>query len=875
MEIERWASRWQAARPCARDVIALAALLLAACSLDFDGYHLNAGDRDAGARSDGGSGLPDHGDGAVAPGTDGATSSDDGGGDGAVAHDGGDTDAAASDAGDAASSDAGDAGADSGHAIVCGDDMVEGDELCDGDCPTSCDDGDPCTTQALLGSASSCDARCELTLTITGPADDDQCCPAGANANNDNDCEPVCGNGATEPGEVCDDHNLESGDGCDPSCSYFNNLSVLSGYPARVGFSDGTKLEARFDAPHAITAVGKVLYVADYQASVVRKIDASGVVTTVAGSPWDEGACDGSAADNGVGASARFCVPVSIAAVGGKLYVVDSTTEIGGLRVIDLATSVVTSDHSLSSDTISVVKAHGSGSSTTMLFYDGALKHWDPSQPLGASNPQVLASKADISDQTTAQCTGIEWLNSDFYLACGTKLLKVNGGVVSVYAGNGSGCTDNATRLSAGFSYLEDITTNGTDLFVVDSGCHKVRRIASGVSTYAGDGNTGFTDGSASSAQFVYPAGIVYVSGSGFFVADNDNGAVRQILPNTNVTTLAGGINRKRVYAADGPSCRYGTTTIPRPHSLATDGSYAYFWMRYWDTSVARIDLQTGGVEQFAISGAWAQGQPAYPPADLTVLDGYLYLALDGSIWRVPLADGSSPARYAGSDGNPGANDGPIGSASLQPKLLAAAPASKTLYFFDANHTLRRIDTGAANPSVLTLGGVPNATAVMDGDLSIAQFASPLAMAFDGTFLWVLDGTSSDGRRLVRRIDVAGHSVDTILGEDVDAPPSDGSDASMRLLGGYALASDGARLFIADRGASFEGYDGAYGASVREVSLTTLETTTMIGRDDRFTTLVGVGRSAAVFAPSYMTFDPVGKRLLIFDPLEAAFLQLQ
>ena len=47
----------------------------------------------------------------------------------------------------------------------------------------------------------------------------DGCCPDGAHADTDEDCEPVCGNGAPEAGEDCDDGNLDPGDGCDESCT--------------------------------------------------------------------------------------------------------------------------------------------------------------------------------------------------------------------------------------------------------------------------------------------------------------------------------------------------------------------------------------------------------------------------------------------------------------------------------------------------------------------------------------------------------------------------------------------------------------------------------------------------------------------------------
>lgn len=91
----------------------------------------------------------------------------------------------------------------------CGNGEVGAGEMCDtgipagmpGACPTSCDDGDPCTVDALEGSA--CTSVCTITRitdTITG----DMCCPDGALPADDGDCMGDCGNGMIEAGEVCD-----------------------------------------------------------------------------------------------------------------------------------------------------------------------------------------------------------------------------------------------------------------------------------------------------------------------------------------------------------------------------------------------------------------------------------------------------------------------------------------------------------------------------------------------------------------------------------------------------------------------------------------------------------------------------------------------
>lgn len=42
---------------------------------------------------------------------------------------------------------------------MCGDGKVEGDELCDGDCPKDCSDGDPCTVDELAGAE--CERSCQ------------------------------------------------------------------------------------------------------------------------------------------------------------------------------------------------------------------------------------------------------------------------------------------------------------------------------------------------------------------------------------------------------------------------------------------------------------------------------------------------------------------------------------------------------------------------------------------------------------------------------------------------------------------------------------------------------------------------------------------
>jgi cysteine-rich repeat protein len=120
----------------------------------------------------------------------------------------------------------------------CGNGVVDPGETCDtaiapgmtGACPTACDDGDACTTD-VLDSGGTCLAACAF-VPVTMPINGDGCCPSGANANNDNDCHPVCGNGVVEAGEQCDDGNMNNNDSCTNNCTFgatafrFNTLAL-------------------------------------------------------------------------------------------------------------------------------------------------------------------------------------------------------------------------------------------------------------------------------------------------------------------------------------------------------------------------------------------------------------------------------------------------------------------------------------------------------------------------------------------------------------------------------------------------------------------------------------------------------------------------
>jgi len=96
-------------------------------------------------------------------------------------------------------------------------------------------------------------------------------------------------------------------------------VSTLAGSVGLYGSTDGQGSTARFGRPNgvAVDATGHV-YVSDYWTAAIRKITPGGLVSTLAGDPWQGGSADG------LGSAAGFNHATGLAVDGsGNLYVAD------------------------------------------------------------------------------------------------------------------------------------------------------------------------------------------------------------------------------------------------------------------------------------------------------------------------------------------------------------------------------------------------------------------------------------------------------------------------------------------------------------------------------------------------------------------------
>ncbi|MBD1259359.1 IPT/TIG domain-containing protein [Maribacter polysiphoniae] len=126
------------------------------------------------------------------------------------------------------------------------------------------------------------------------------------------------------------------------------------------------------------------------------------------------------------------------------------------------------------------------------------------------------------------------------------KIKKVTtGGVVTTFAGTGINGSSNGPALSATFKGISGIAIDSKgNAYIVERNAHAIRKISTSgeVSLYAGDSQPGTTNGNGTAARFNFPQGIAVDAADNLYVTDGGTHLIRKITPNADVSTIAGSI---------------------------------------------------------------------------------------------------------------------------------------------------------------------------------------------------------------------------------------------------------------------------------------------------------------------------------------------
>lgn len=188
-----------------------------------------------------------------------------------------------------------------------------------------------------------------------------------------------------------------------------------------------------------------------------------------------------------------------------------------------------------------------------------------------------------------------------------SKIRKIaTNGAVTTIAGSGSNYLVDGTGTTASFSQQNQIAMDIVgNIYVADQTNHAIRKItpAGVVTTLAGNGTSGSTDGTGSAARFNYPYGIAVDRAGNIFVADRSNHTIRKISPAGVVTTFAG---------AGVAGFADGTGTAAKfynPHGLTLDAAGNLYVADFNNYRIRKI-TPSGVVSTIAGTGSfgWLQG---------------------------------------------------------------------------------------------------------------------------------------------------------------------------------------------------------------------------------------------------------------------------
>ncbi|MEB2360009.1 MAG: hypothetical protein HUU41_09780 [Bryobacteraceae bacterium] len=586
----------------------------------------------------------------------------------------------------------------------------------------------------------------------------------------------------------------------------------------------GPAIAAQLKEPRNVTASPDgTLYVSDFAAHRVYRVDTRGTLTTVAGTGEA-----GFSGDGGPAIKAQLSSPAELAMDrNGALYIADSRNwrvrrvqggTIASVRVNDMQGAPVrlyaVMGIALDSEGALFI-ADDRGNQTLKISPAGIVSYL----PIGSRNLAVsgagelytvagqtlqrllpdgtvhivagqnsFARNGDGGPALEARLTGPSALAIDpdrnIYIAdrMNNRLRKIDSsGVITTiagtgeraYKGNGGPAELSALSLPSGLC----LDSAGM-LFVSDTDNHVIRAIdkAGVIRTVAGGGEPGFAgdQGSATNALLTSPRGLAVDPLGRLLIADSGNHRIRRIGEDGRITTIAGtGIAG---FSGDGGAAAEAQLTAPA--AIAVDSTGAVFVADTGNHRIRRI--APNGIIETLINGEVADLN--LPTAIAIGPEGRLWIADAGNhVIRVWKPDGS--LETAAGTGEPGFNgeEGPGNRMRLSaPSGIVVAPDGVVLFSDSSNHRIRTLtpasETGPIEPEPLGQIRAVNAASLREGPVTPGEIVSILdgpalpapRVTFDGTPAQVL--FASTGVLQVLVPDLGGRSETEITLSDGEFP---------------------------------------------------------------------------------------------------------
>jgi hypothetical protein len=524
--------------------------------------------------------------------------------------------------------------------------------------------------------------------------------------------------------------------------------------------------------PFVVDSLGDIYF---FPGCYVEKLNTSGVVTTVAGN----GTC-GFSGDGGPATSAEI-MPSGIALdSSGDVLIKDGSCRVRMVTTNGLINTVA------GNGTCGFSGDGGPATSASISPYDFAVD--------GGGNIYLLEETFGVSQPS----------------AC--RVRQVNtGGVINTVAGNGTcgSSGDGGTATSAeifGFRIVADGVGNyyieQDDLSGVYPGL-RIRKVNSSgtITTVAGNGSVGFSGdgGSATSAEIDAPAGLAVDSNGNLYIADYNNFRVRKVNSTGTISTFAGD-GQNVGPSGDGGPATSAAIFIPIALGLDNSGNLLLVENEYNEYSgtasqgvVRKVDT-SGDISTVSPAICGSLPYTACPLGLAIDANGNVYFSSvnDYRVYKFALGGLATVVAGNGTKGSSG-DGGAATSAQLSNPEGLTLDTAGNLYIGDGT-LVRKVDLAGI---ITTFAG--NGTLGDSGDggpATGAQLSTVSGLAIDsGGNLYIADGFANRIRKVDTKGVISSYAGDGKFGYVGDGGPA--TSAEFNNPGALAIDSHG-DLFVGD-----------------------------------------------------------------------------
>jgi sugar lactone lactonase YvrE len=590
-------------------------------------------------------------------------------------------------------------------------------------------------------------------------------------------------------------------------------ISTITGKGIGAFSGDGRAAAlADIDSPYSLVLDGGGnVYFTDTANNRIRKINTSGIITTVAGSDDSGQEGDGKAATN-----AQLNLPKGVALdSSGNMYIADTSNH--KIRKVDtngiITTLAGTGNYGFYGEGIDAKKA--------MFMYPSGIAVDKAGNVYVADTSNNRIRKIDTNGMiTTIAGAGGSGVGQEGVPAT-AALLKSPSGINFDYEGN---------------------------LYIADTGNHRIRKIDTNgiIKTIAGTGFAGIGGEGveAAIAPLKFPSGVAVSESGSIYIADTSNNRIRKVDTNGIISTVAG--TGASGYEGEGTAAI--SAKLKNPNAVALDErGNVYIADRgnsrirkvvpalSGDAALAGLTLSSGALSPAFTAGTLSYSTSVANGVDsltlmLTLRDSHASVTVNGKpasngqavvqlkvggnpvevvvtaqdgtttrTYKVVVNREALPARIStiAGTGTAGFHEDGVaaGTAPLNYPRGVAVDSNDTVYIADTdNHRIRKIDT---NGIISTIAGTGTAGFLGDGQAAVAaELNAPAAVAIDDSGNVYIADTNNNR---VRKIDTNG-IISTIAGTGAPGFPGEGEAAASAELNaptGVAVDRSG-NVYIAD-----------------------------------------------------------------------------